>query len=293
LAFSFQAAAFEIDLETSLQYKNSDFKDNDYSLEKAALGLKKIISDKKGDRLQFFLKLEAEENFEETGIAQLYVKYKGPMGRWNITLGRSLVPFGLITDYDSEMLILKTQEKFTIGHKVADGIKLSGFWKSIDYELLFGAVELESSDLGNIDKMLALKTSYKGYDPEDINFGLSLLTSEFSEKRKNLLGVDITKFHGLLISRNEFVFGKITDQEMYSIFAGLDYSILPKIDISSAYTYFQTEDAKHTAFLGITYNSTFFGTVFRLGNKYYFKDEKGVDKNEIIIQIYNSFNRYF
>jgi len=294
LLLSFQAKAFQIDLEGSVQHQNSDFKLNKASINAVGLGLKKIISDKKGDRLQLFLKTEAEDNFKEINLSQIYAKYKGPMGKWNLTLGRSLIPFGLITDFDSEFLILKTLEKETIGFKTTDGLKLSGFWKQIDYEMQVSPGKWsEHSNKISEDMMIALKLSYKGYDVEDWQLGFSLLSGEFADIDKSLASVDIIKFKGVLVNRNEFVVGKEAEEYLYSVFSGIDYSVLPAVDMNIAYTFFKTEFTENTALSGFSYNTPFYGFVLRMGNKYTFKNNTGEDKNEIFIQIYNRFSHFF
>ncbi len=294
LLFSLQVEAFQIDLETSLQNKNTNFNQNEFSLKKAGFGVKQIISDEKGDRLKFFLRVEAEDNFTKKNIDQLYLKYKGPMGRWNITLGRSMVPFGLLTDYVSEMLILNTQETKTIGYKSDDGIKLSGFWKSFDYELLLSPGKLmKNYNKDDNDKMAVIRTSYKGYDLEDFKIGFSFLTGEFLGVNKKLYGIDIIKYKDRLVSRNEFVVGKEGGKDLISVFAGIDYSLFPSIDLNLAYTHFKTDSDENTVFFGMTYNTPFYGIVLRMGNKYYLKDNKGDDKNEIYIQLYKYYSHYF
>lgn len=294
LLFYANSKAFQIDLEGSLQQKNSDYAGNKLSLEKTSIGIKKVLSDDKGDRLHLFLKLEAEDNFNERNIDQLYAKYKGPMGRWNITLGRSLIPFGLLTDYDSEMLILNTQEKKTIGYKSDDGIKLSGFYKSMDYELLVSPGKLMKNDhKDNSDKMLSLKTSFKGYDLEDLKLGFSFLSGKFKGVEKELFAIDITKYDGLLVTRNEFVVGKKDKYDLLSVFSGVDYNVYPSVDLNVVYTHFKADYEENSAFLGITYNTPFYGLVFRAGNTHYFKNNRGDNKNEILIQIYKSYSHYF
>jgi len=294
LFFSFRIEAFQFDLETSLLSRITDFEESKFSLYKIGVGIKKNISDDKGDRFQFFLRAEAEENFSENKIAQLYAKYKGPMGRWNFTFGRSFIPFGLLTDYDSEMLIIKTQEHKTIGYRTSDGLKFSGFWRSIDYELFLGLNNWEKNlSYASADKMAGFKISYKGYDPEDLKIGLSFLAGELSDGSKLLAGIDITKYHNLLVGRAEIAAGKEADKNLLSVFTGIDYGIFPSVDLNLAYTYFKSDFDENAVFCGFTYNTPFRGTILRAGNKYYFEDETGDDKNEIFIQIHIYFGRYF
>jgi hypothetical protein len=294
LLVSLQVEAFQVDLEGSFQHKYTDYAKDKTTFEKASITMKKILSDEKGDWLHLFLKLEAEDNFQENNVDQLYAKYKGPMGRWNIALGRSLIPFGLLTEYDSEMLILETQEEKTIGYRNDDGIKLSGFWKSMDYALLASSGKWMKNDHKyNKDKIISLKTSFKGYDLEDPKFGFSFFSGQLKGVQKNLFAVDVIKHHGLLVNRTEFVFGKHGRDDIHSLFSGIDYSIFPSVDLNIVYSHFKSDYEENAAFLGITYHSPFYGLVFRAGNKYHFKNERGENKNEVFIQIYKSYSSYF
>lgn len=294
LLFNVHAEASQVDIEGSLEYMHSDYEGDDLSLEKASISIRETLSDEHGDRLHLFFKFEAEDNFDENHIDQLYAKYKGPMGKWNIALGRSLIPFGLITDYDSEMLLVETQEKKTIGYKSDDGIKLSGFWKSIDYELLVSPGKWMKNDYKDRkDKMFSVKISFKGEELEDPKFGFSFLSGDLQGVKKNLFSIDVTKYYGLFVSRNEVVFGKQDKDDLLSIFSGIDYSLLPSVDLNVAYSHFKADYEENSAFLGITYNSPFHGLVFRAGNTHYFKHNKGDNNNEFRIQIYKSYSHYF
>lgn len=292
--FNVYAQASQVDIEGSLVYMHSDNEGDNLSLEKASISMRETLSDEQGDRLHLFFKLESEDNFNETHIDQLYAKYKGPMGRWNITLGRSFIPFGLITDYDSEMLLVETQEKKTIGYKGDDGIKLSGFWKSMDYELLFSPGKWMPNDYKDRnDKMFSAKISFKGEELEDPKFGFSFLSGDFQGVKKDLFSIDFTQYYGLLVSRNEVVFGKQDKDDLLSIFSGIDYGLLPSVDLNVAYSHFKADYEENSAFLGITYNSPFYGLVFRAGNTHYFKNNTGDNNNELRIQIYKSYSHYF
>ena len=71
------AEAAQVDIEGSLEYMHSDYEGDNISLEKASISIRESISDQDGDRLHLFFKLEAEDNFNENHIDQLYAKYKG------------------------------------------------------------------------------------------------------------------------------------------------------------------------------------------------------------------------
>ncbi len=184
------------------------------SADQAGIGIKKIFSDDSVDRVQLFLRGEASDNFKEKNLEQLYAKYKGPMGKWNFTLGRMSVPFGLITEYDTEWEIIKTQELKTIGYKYDDGIKVSGFAGLFDYSLLISCGEGIESGTEDSSGSGAFKVAYKGMDSESFNTGLSLLYNRTSDSNRRLAGIDIIKYYGPLISRNEFVIGEESDNSI-------------------------------------------------------------------------------
>lgn len=300
LLFCINMEAFQLDLEGSLIHKYSEYEENKTSLDKASIRIKKAIADDEGDRLHLFLKAEVVDNLQYGHIDLLYAKYKGPMGRWNVAVGRSLMPFGLLTDYDTEMLILKTQQKKTIGYKNDDGVKVSGFWKSMDYEILASPGKwMKNHNKYTDDKMISLKISFKGLELEDPKLGLSFLSGKFKGVQKDLYALDIIKYHDLLVSRNEFVFGKHGEADIKSLFSGIDYSVLPSVDLNVAYSHFISDSKvtnndyeENSVFLGVSYNSPFYGLTFRAGNKYNINNKKGDNKNEALFQIYKSFSTF-
>jgi hypothetical protein len=59
------------------------------------LSIRKSFADNSGDRFIISGLFEAEKNFSEFMIHELYLRFKGPMGLWNITAGRIGIPYGL------------------------------------------------------------------------------------------------------------------------------------------------------------------------------------------------------
>lgn len=286
------ASAFQVDLEVLAQHRDRGSGQDDTGVEKAGLGIKKIFSDDSGDRVQLFLRGEASDNFKEKNIEQLYAKYKGPMGKWNITLGRMPVPFGLITEYDTEWQIVNTQELKTIGFKNDDGFKVSGFAGQFDYDFLISRGEGTESGVEDSNGMGVLKIAYKGLDSESFNTGFSLLYNRTSDSERKLAGIDIIKYYGPLISRNEFVIGEESDTSILSLFSGIDYKLWPAVDLNLAYNYFREDIKEEIITMGVTYNSPFYGLIFRLGNKYHII-KNGGNENEVFIQAYKHFSAFF
>lgn len=288
------AAAGEFSLEAGLLNRSAVPGGNRTSLEKAGVGLKEIIGDGSGDRLLLYLRAEAADNFAEGSVEQLYARYKGPMGRWNVTLGRTLVPFGLITDYDTEWTIVKTQEDLTIGFKSDDGLKLSGYYGPFDYDLLLSRGRgPEPNEVSRRDKLGSAKVSYKAGESEDLKFGLSGLAGTVSGREKSLAGIDLVGYWGQLAGRGELVTGKEDGRELLSVFTGLDYGLSSALDLNLGYNRFKA-GARETVFtFGSTYRAPLYGLVLRGGVKFYDEAIKGDKKNEIYIQLYKRFAGYF
>ncbi|MCM8778174.1 MAG: hypothetical protein NC834_00025 [Candidatus Omnitrophica bacterium] len=79
-------------------------------LEGLFLNFRKVFSDAKGDRLIAVGQLDMDQNFEKIRPYQTYFQYKGPLGKWNIRAGHYILSFGLLSDYDTERLVLKAIE---------------------------------------------------------------------------------------------------------------------------------------------------------------------------------------
>lgn len=288
------AAAGEFDLEAGLLNRSAGPGGNRTSVEKAGVGIKEIVGDGSGDRLLLYLRAEASDNFTEGSVEQLYAKYKGPMGKWNITLGRTLVPFGLIQDYDTEWSIVKTQEDRTVGFKSDDGLKLSGYYGPFDYDLLLSRGRgPEAHDVSGRDKMVSLKIALKAGEDEDLKFGLSVLGGTVSGLEKNLAGVDLVGYRGPLVGRGELVLGKRNGREIVSVFTGIDYSVSPTLDLNLAYNRFRSGAGETVFTFGATCRTPLYGLLLRSGVKFYIEDIKGDEKNEIYIQLYKRFTGYF
>lgn len=288
------AAAGEFDLEAGVRNKTDGLGRNRAGIEKIGVSVKEVVSDSAGDRLLLYLRGEASDNFREASVEQLYAKYKGPMGKWNAALGRTLVPFGLITDYDTEWSIVKTQEDRTIGFKSDDGLKFSGYYGPIDYDLLLSRGRgPEAQNVSGRDKLGSLKISHKPGESEDLKLGLSVLGGTVSGLDKRLAGIDLVSYQGPLAGRVEFVTGEEDGREVLSVFTGIDYSVSPGLDLNLAYNHFKTGAAETVLTIGSTYKTPVYGLLLRGGFKYYHEDIQGDERNEIYIQIYKRFTGFF
>lgn len=48
--------------------------------------------------------------------------YKGPLGRWNIRLGRYRLPYGLVSNYSTDRVLIQGIEEEAIGFCADNGL---------------------------------------------------------------------------------------------------------------------------------------------------------------------------
>ncbi len=288
------AYSFQIDAEADARHKTEEFRDHDTELYRASLGLRHVFSDVKGDRLLLLCWLESRHNFKETSAEQAYAQYKGPMGRWNITAGKFLIPFGLAVNYDTEPLLVDNNTEESLEIKYDSGIKVSGQLGNFDYAASVTQGIDESRILDNDrDKLAAFRTGIIGDDFEDFNLGLSgTIGSVFSDDNKSykkLIALDSIKYYDLFVFRAETIAGKIDKSNVYGVFFGTDYMLFPSFDLNISFNAFKHEILNKSALFGITYNTPFYGFVIRAAHKVTFEEKN----NESFIQVYNKHTIYF
>lgn len=99
------------------------------------VNLRTVYDDDAGDRVFLVAQADVEEEIERSHLYNVYVQYKGPLGRWNVRVGRYLVPFGLHYYYDTERLLLPAHEAEALGLKLDDGGQVFGFRGAFDYSV--------------------------------------------------------------------------------------------------------------------------------------------------------------
>jgi len=288
--------------DMDLRYHNTDFTEHKAELHTIGVSFRKIFADEMGDRIILFLLAETMHNFKENMIDQGYLQYKGPLGKWNITLGRYRLPFGLLANYSTDRLLIKTIEYETIGFCSDNGLQISGILKDFDYAISLSqgvGKHFKSIDIDN-QGLITFRVGYQGVDFEDFRIGLSGLTGKIYQEvddkvgilNKKLLAIDIIKYSGRLVARSEFSYGKESEKTILGVFSGVDYAILPKIDINTGYVLVRLNGdiEQHSLSLGLTYN-IFPNLQVRIAGKIPIKNEGG--KNELSLQTYYVFARSF
>lgn len=296
-----EAGSFQISGGIDGRYTNTNGNEHDAQLEGLFLNLRKIFSDSKGDRLIAVAQVDADHNLKEVKPYQTYLQYKGPLGKWNIRAGHYILPFGLLSDFDSERLVLRTLEPLSLGIKLDTGVELLGYIKDLDYAVSIsqGVGRNRLTDVDN-DKLVTARIGWQG---EDINVGLSglignVLTEKDSIIREDLgtnnfyakrLGVDITRHAGPLILRSEFIIGEDGDETVRGGLAKADYALTSKLELNLKYAYWQRNGDRNFVGAGFSYELQK-GLFFRIGNEHEFGKES---KNVATVQTYFEFAKQF
>ena len=262
---------------------------------------RKVFSDEKGDRLIVLGQVEMEHNFEEIKPYLNYLQYKGPLGKWNIRAGHYILPFGLLSDYDTERLVLQTLEPLSLGIKLDTGIEFLGYMRDFDYAVSVsqGVGRNRLNDVDN-DKLVTLRIGWQG---EEINIGLSglvgkVLIEEDSTIRKEIgsnsfyekrLGLDLTKYIGALILRGELLIGEDGNETVSGGLLKTDYALNPKLELNLKYAHWQRDGERNFIGGGFSYE-LFKGLFIRIADEYQFGKE---DENVATLQIYYELAKQF
>lgn len=110
---------------------------NDLSLYEVGLSFRHVLADTKGDRLILFADFEGKDNFKNNEVHEIYTRIKGPMGLWNLTLGRFAVPFGQNCHTSTFGRLLDFPSSDFRGFHADNGLMLSGALPLLDYNLSF------------------------------------------------------------------------------------------------------------------------------------------------------------
>ena len=279
--------------------KDLRYSDDEFKAEALGLILRKVFADQRGDRIILFTGIDSMHNFKETHLEQAYIQYKGPLGRWNLTAGRYLLPFGLLPNYSTKRLLIESLEYETIGLRYDTGLQLSGVLKDFDYAISLsqGVGIGRWTDIDN-EELITFRIGYQGVDFEDLRIGLSGLVGRVrpdkmhgrggSSKYKQLLALDLIKYHGLLVWRAELTYGEEEDKRLNGIFSGVDYALFPRIDLNLGYTHLNRDgDKKDALTIGLTYNLA--GFQLRAAQKL----SLGGEQDEFSIQVYRLFTWTF
>lgn len=283
------------DLDGRASYSSREH--GDINLHAAGLLIRKSLADSKGDRLTFTVLGEAHDTFKELMIHEAWVRYKGPMGKWNITAGRMGLPYGLLPSFPTTRLLFTTPYESITGFDVDNGIQLSGVLGDFDYGIaltqgLGPHQQLEFPGHGLVSGRAGLTTG----DGGEYQFGVSLLAGKSAgmHHHKKIhhhynLGIDGTTSLGLLTLRGSVDGGKKDEDYFITGFAWSEYALNRYLDLNlglkAQKTLHHSIDA--TIYAGSTLNLKYFTMRGAYSYDYSNKDHR------IGIQLYRLFSYVF
>lgn len=277
----------------------SDRETFDGKLHSIGGSLRKVLADGKGDRLILFMQAEAVENASEGLLHQAYAEWKGPMGRWNLALGRVPMPWGLLTDWSPDRLPFQSPYTATRTPASDNGLLLRGSWGLYDYGLAltqgYGMTSIQDyPGPGNLTGRLGLTPDLAG----DLNLGLSFSAGTVftaadghgmgpvTEEKRTAVAVDCTWYQGRGVYRIEGG-GRKTDEHWNgTLFGFADYALLPKLNLQLAGQIYTHMDSHRFGqiYSGITMPAGAF--TIRTGYEYAYAHR---EEHQVIVQLYRLF----
>lgn len=266
------------------------------------LNLRQVWADETGDRWIGVAQADFDNNFQDIAPYQVYLQYKGPLGKWNVRAGHYLLPFGLLATYDTERLILQGIEDASLGIRKDTGVQFLGHSGAWDY-----AVSLSGglSDIRFADSRAnPVLTARLAYVKDDWQVGFSTLigrpwarfeplvgeeetSARFTQERR--FALDATKSFGPVTLRAEAGGGLEIGRGVWGGVVLADYALLPKLDLNTRYAYWHRDGDSQSVGLGLSYN-VWRGLFLRIADNYEFGKQ---EKNAFTTQIYFEFSHRF
>jgi len=307
-------ASWNLSLDADARGRVASGSEPDATLNLFGASLRKTFADAKGDRLVLFALFESEEGFDESrdeSLHEIYAQYKGPMGAWNITLGRFGLPWGLLPNFSASRLLYDMPHDRVLGMDVDSGIKLSGVQGIFDYGLSYtrGYGPRNTVDAGSH----GIATGRIGITPgetEELSLGLSGALGRSinahgadhdepdhgdpDHRRRDddralqraVVGLDSTLYLGRWLIRSEVSGGQVDKRGMRAFFAGADYALRSNLDLNLAVNLSRVDsETMNEWFAGLTCRLPWF--ILRGEYRYV---GYGDARNQITIQLYRFFS---
>lgn len=259
------------------------------------LNLRKVWSDQFGDRWIGVAQADFDDNFNRIRPYQVYLQYKGPLGRWNVRAGHFLLPFGLLASYDTERLLLQGIERQSLGIRKDTGIMALGRFGSWDYSASItdgladvrlwsrGSSPVSTGRLAWVHGTTQIGVStLVGHVLLDPDFGIG---TGFQKERRG--GVDVTHMGGPLTIRGEATTGTINGRMMNAAVVLADYAITSKLELNSRYADWPMAGRSHQPGIGLTYQLRS-GLFVRAADSYQFGER---NHNVVAFQMYYEFSK--
>ena len=287
--------------------------DPEAELDVVAVAIRKTLADRGGDRWMLAGLIEIHDDLSEVMIHDAYVRYKGPMGRWNVTAGRFQLPFSLLSGFSTSRFLYDNLSDTSVGIHSDGGVMVSGVVGDLDYgfaatqglgvhedpeaeglDLFSGRVGWTFGDMGEITTGVSflfgethtahplLPRLHKDHDDSDDAHGMHGSHGEHSVDRM-IIGMDGTAWFGLWLTRWEVQAGELDDKAFAGGFAMADYGLLPRLDITGAMNIAHYDsELSGNIYLGLGYRNPWF--TLRGGYTYDYSETD--DFHSVSIQLY-------
>ena len=297
-------AAWNLSADVDARYQWTDWEHSGANLHLLGASVRKTFADEKGDRWIFFGLVEAEDNIDEIMMHELYGQYKGPLGAWNVTAGRFGLPWGLLPGFSASRLLYDMPHDRLLGMDVDSGLKVSGVVGALDYGISvtqgYGPHHTPH-DLGH--GLVVGRIGFTPGDTDEFSVGVSGAwgrsrmahddestdMADMDPDRdvlRALGGVDATIYMGRLLGRIELASGRVDHRSLTTAFAGLDYALLPKLDLNLAVNAaWHGSDDEEAWFVGFTGNPPWF--TIRGGYQYAGESDA---RHTVTLQVYRLFS---
>lgn len=240
-------------------------RDTEAELTGAFLNLRQVWTDAAGDRWIGVAQVDFDHNFEDVRPYQVYLQYKGPLGKWNIRAGHYLLPFGLLTTYDTERLVLRGLEETNLGIRTDTGAQFFGRSGDWDYALSV------TNGLGNSrpfdSRARPVLTTRVAYVKDAWQVGFSSLEGRVRAKFEPLTGdanasrtltrerrfaLDALRTWGPVTFRAEVSGGTNDGDDVWGGVLLADCAIAPKLELNFRYATWHGPSTAQTVGAGLT-----------------------------------------
>jgi hypothetical protein len=227
-------------------------------------------------------------------IHELYLRFKGPMGLWNITAGRIGIPYGLLTSFSTSRHIFEMPFEEVVGFDADNGIMFSGVAGIFDYGVSlsqgYGAHRMpefpgEGFGAGRVGVVLG--------EAEEYSIGVSIAGGRTSTAHMDHSittritgGLDATFNIGQSVIRTEVNAGVVDKHRIVSGYGLLDYTVHRRLDLSAGVRIINSHNTTNGAlFAGLSFNPPWFN--LRGG---YIYEHSGKQRHSISLQLYRLFS---
>ncbi len=272
---------------------NTQSHNDDYALQGLFLNLRHVISDESGDRYILVGQIDAEDNFEEVRPYNTYAQIKGPLGKINLRVGHYLLPFGLLSYYDTERLLVHGIEEENLGNRLDWGAQMLGYSGPVDYAL--SVSQGSGSEFRDPDGN-KLVTGRIGLQKDYSRYGFSVMTgkvdvddeedgADYQERRRIALDAEWDLAPWTL--RGELIAGQDSGEAVNGGVMLVDYDLTPKLTLNSKIGWWHEDETEPEAALGFSYSLPH-NLILRAADNY--RERDGESEHLFSIQLYWEFS---